>query len=63
MIGASADHPNFDTVFGIPLSPLKQTITTLEERETYPGKAIENVHVVARVQIIDGTFAIDFERV
>jgi hypothetical protein len=42
---------------------LEGTITTLDERETYPCKAIENVHVVTRVQIIDGTFTIDFESV
>lgn len=31
--------------------------------ETYAGEAVKDVDVVARVEVVDGTLAVDLERV
>lgn len=31
--------------------------------ETYPCKPIENIDIISRIQIIDGTFSVDFKSV
>jgi hypothetical protein len=63
VIGAGANHSNFDTVFRVPLPLALEDIQHSQRAKTYPCKAIENVNIVTRVQIIDSTFTIDFESI
>lgn len=46
MVGARADHVDFDAGLGVPA-----------------GVAVEHVHIVVRVEVVDRAFAVDLEGV
>jgi hypothetical protein len=65
MIRPGADYADLDTVFGIPLpSDFSQRLPAISQRdETYACKSVENIDVVAGVQIINGAFTINLESI
>lgn len=65
MIRSCADDTDFDPVFGVPLqNPIKKFKPPDGSKEkTYAGVAIENVHIIPGIEVIYGTFTVDFESV
>lgn len=63
MIGTGADDPYFDAVLRIPLKKDEWEGQAYRVERAHPRKAIEDVNIVAGVEVIDSTLAVDFERV
>lgn len=62
MVGTSTDDPDLDTVLGIPLKPVSHMKMQSEHR-THASETIKHIDVVARVQIVNGTLAVDLKGV
>ena len=64
VVGTGANDPDLDAVLGIPLFRTVRAEGYGNVRhETHPGITIENVDIIASVQVIDGTFTIDLKSV
>jgi hypothetical protein len=64
MVGTSANNSDLDAVFRIPLFvPSDLRMKGNARLNTHPSIAIENVDIITSVQVINGTFTIDFESV
>jgi hypothetical protein len=63
MICPGTNNADFDP---IPRIPLFRPVSYRRWRNipsTDPGEAIKYIHIVARVQVVDGTLAVDLKRV
>jgi hypothetical protein len=63
MIRTGTNDPDLDAVFGIPLKRSEWCKPMQLEHRTYTSKTIEDVDIVTRIQIVNGTLAVDLERV
>ena len=64
VVGTSANHADLDAVFGIPLfMSLEPGGMILGQHATHPCIAVENVDIIASVQVVNGSFAVDFESI
>ena len=65
MVGAGTDYPDLDTVLRVPLEQRADSVRVVLKysRPTYPSETVENIDVLARVQVVNGAFTVNFERV
>jgi hypothetical protein len=62
VICTRTDDPDLYAVLGIPLEG-NEWICGVDRKRTYAGVAVENIDVIARVEVVDGAFAVNFKSV
>lgn len=62
VICTRTDDPDLYAILGIPLKG-NEGICGVDRRRTYAGVTIENIDVIARVEVVDGAFAVNFKSV